>query len=334
MGTIRDLAYAGNAGAFRLYETNDVPASGPHDPDKVSEIPALFGAIEDAITPTTSGYMGLGVAADPTVHLSVQTASNERGIAIMHYASETGQYGLDIHCYKNAGATDANSAIAIHNYSADFPAMIIDSTDQQALLALNNSENAVTSPGTRGSGPFISLSGYAGDELTTRRNLGFLNGFMQFAHNFDDVMWTFATGLIVNGPSTLTNRALAVTALNSGYATTISGTDSGLFASTSADGGNTLVAQKSGTGAGTVAWLINGGVGDAILVTDLSSNTKFKVDSLGSIFGAADLAWHPSASAAPANNGDLAVSVPNNTSLVFKYKGSDSTVRTATLTLS
>lgn len=276
MGVIVDLADE----VYRDYVTDGVPASGAWAPEK-SEIRDLFELIEEQLS-APSQNIGLGVAADANVFLSVQTSANKRGIKIDHYASETGQYALDIHCFKNAG-TDANSAIAIHNYSSDFPAMLIDSTDDQTLLALNNSENALTSPGTKGTGPFIAFSGYGGDEPDTRRNLGFINGQIQFAHNFDDVMWTFATGLAVNGGPSLTNRALAVTALNSGYATTISGVDSGLFVSTSDDGGNTLVAQKNDTGAGTVAWFINGGVGDSILVTDDVAAVLFKVDSLGQI---------------------------------------------------
>jgi hypothetical protein len=54
--------------------------------------------------------------------------------------------------------------------------------------------------------------------------------------------------------------------------------------------------------------------------------------SNGSV-AATDLTLHPSASLTPANNGDLAIEATNNTTLTFKYKGSDGVVRSATLTL-
>jgi hypothetical protein len=47
-----------------------------------------------------------------------------------------------------------------------------------------------------------------------------------------------------------------------------------------------------------------------------------------------DIRSVPSASITPTNNGDLVVEATSNTSLTFKYKGSDGTVRTASLTLS
>jgi hypothetical protein len=42
----------------------------------------------------------------------------------------------------------------------------------------------------------------------------------------------------------------------------------------------------------------------------------------------------PSDDVDPANNGDLVVEATNNTTLTFKYKGSDGTVRSGTITLS
>ena len=47
-----------------------------------------------------------------------------------------------------------------------------------------------------------------------------------------------------------------------------------------------------------------------------------------------DLVQNPSASIAPASNGELVVEATNNTTITFKLKGSDGTVRTGTLTLS
>ena len=43
---------------------------------------------------------------------------------------------------------------------------------------------------------------------------------------------------------------------------------------------------------------------------------------------------HPAASATPVDNGDLVIQATSNTSLTFKYKGSDGTVRSGSITLS
>lgn len=51
-------------------------------------------------------------------------------------------------------------------------------------------------------------------------------------------------------------------------------------------------------------------------------------------FGARDLFLIPSASLTPPNNGDLRIQATSNTSLTFKYKGSDGTVRSGSVTLS
>lgn len=42
---------------------------------------------------------------------------------------------------------------------------------------------------------------------------------------------------------------------------------------------------------------------------------------------------HPAASATPTSNGDLVIQATSNTSLTFKYKGSDGTVRSGSITL-
>jgi hypothetical protein len=47
-----------------------------------------------------------------------------------------------------------------------------------------------------------------------------------------------------------------------------------------------------------------------------------------------NLTWVPSSSSAPAVNGQLTTTVPNNTTLTFKYKGSDGIVRSVSLTMS
>ena len=49
--------------------------------------------------------------------------------------------------------------------------------------------------------------------------------------------------------------------------------------------------------------------------------------------GAGGLALHPGASVTPTSNGDLVIQATSNTSLTFKYKGSDGTVRSGSITL-
>jgi hypothetical protein len=53
----------------------------------------------------------------------------------------------------------------------------------------------------------------------------------------------------------------------------------------------------------------------------------------GSIYGGANLGFHPAASVTPANNGDVVFQATSNTSFTIKYKGSDGTVRSGSVTL-
>ncbi len=57
-------------------------------------------------------------------------------------------------------------------------------------------------------------------------------------------------------------------------------------------------------------------------------------DSAERVHAKKDLVQNPASSIAPASNGELVVEATNNTTLTFKLKGSDGTVRTGTLTLS
>lgn len=47
-----------------------------------------------------------------------------------------------------------------------------------------------------------------------------------------------------------------------------------------------------------------------------------------------NLLFRPAASVAPANNGDLVIQATSNTSLTFKFKGSDGVIRSGSITLS
>lgn len=73
----------------------------------------------------------------------------------------------------------------------------------------------------------------------------------------------------------------------------------------------------------------------ASLLMDLrvGGTSKFKVSKTGDATFR-DLCIAPSASLTPPNNGDLCIEATNNTTLTFKYKGSDGTVRSGTVALS
>lgn len=79
-----------------------------------------------------------------------------------------------------------------------------------------------------------------------------------------------------------------------------------------------LVTPTTNTRAETVRFFGSGGVGIGTTTTDP---------------GAGGLALHPGSSITPAANGDLVIQATSNTSLTFKYKGSDGTVRSVSLTL-
>ena len=61
---------------------------------------------------------------------------------------------------------------------------------------------------------------------------------------------------------------------------------------------------------------------------------RLEIDSNGHTELAGGLTWSPRDTVTPQSNGDLTVEATNDTTLTFKYKGSDGTVRTGTLTLS
>jgi hypothetical protein len=68
-----------------------------------------------------------------------------------------------------------------------------------------------------------------------------------------------------------------------------------------------------------------------------STNKYLTFDTTNSselIHAKKDLVQNPAASVTPANNGELMVEATNNTTLTFKLKGSDGTVRSGTITLS
>ncbi len=67
---------------------------------------------------------------------------------------------------------------------------------------------------------------------------------------------------------------------------------------------------------------------------DAANYASFIVNSMGQLKMAAPLTWRPPSSYIPSANGDLTVEATSNTSLTFRLKGTDGTVRSASLTLS
>ena len=66
---------------------------------------------------------------------------------------------------------------------------------------------------------------------------------------------------------------------------------------------------------------------------DAANYASMTVNSTGQLKFSAPLTWRPPASITPAVNGDLTVEATSNTQLTFRLKGTDGTVRSASLTL-
>ena len=90
---------------------------------------------------------------------------------------------------------------------------------------------------------------------------------------------------------------------------------------------NTIIGGWNGPGS-SVSSVIGLSDGQGNLRIDYGYTNSSKWTAL------ADLVQRPSASITPAANGDLVVQATSNTSLTFKYKGSDGTVRSGSITLS
>ncbi len=102
-------------------------------------------------------------------------------------------------------------------------------------------------------------------------------------------------------------------------------------------GNSKLLVKNSGVGIGTTtpsAPLHVQATTESLRVGyDASNYSAFTVNSSGQLKISAPLTWRPPASITPAVNGDLTVEATSNTSLTFRLKGTDGTVRSAVLTL-
>ncbi len=62
-------------------------------------------------------------------------------------------------------------------------------------------------------------------------------------------------------------------------------------------------------------------------------NADFIVDASGKLKVVSPLSWIPAAAHTPTVNGELAIEMTSNTLLTFRLRGTEGTVRSATLTL-
>ncbi len=95
--------------------------------------------------------------------------------------------------------------------------------------------------------------------------------------------------------------------------------------------GETVNIQGGTTGDKVVLWSGNGSRRLIAADAGVGVNEEFPDYTLD-VNG--PLGFTPGASVTPVDNGDVVIEATNNTTLTFKLKGSDATVRSATLTLS
>lgn len=226
-------------------------------------------------------------AADAKFEVTTEAGAGlQRGVAIEHYADTTGSYGLDIHQYQGA-----KNAFVVHCYSDENGAVAgavaaqIDHTRSGNLLVLKNAENAVTSPGTKGTANFITGVGYGGAGQLTPGTL------FSWTHQniilVPDDYWPLTVsgnGMeVVCGPTA--SRCFKTTSLSdTKYGIEAYGTKFGAYISTSLDSGFTAGFVKNGTGAGTVIAVINKGTGDFQIGLNAASAERYKIDSAGQYY--------------------------------------------------
>lgn len=159
MGTIRDLAYAGGSGAWRRYETNGVPGSGDHRPDKVNEIPAVFGAIEDRITALVGTQVAGYAVFDTKAHLDAALAyAANAGAAV--YNDTVAANGI----YRKIGASGSGSWTRLGPLSTDISSIDFNTqqgSSQSGRVIAANAVPVLTS-GAPGQYPDAITSTFAG----------------------------------------------------------------------------------------------------------------------------------------------------------------------------
>lgn len=201
----------------------------------------------------------LQVTANAGMVITNGASSDHAALLVEQYATGAGLYGIESHVYPGAQGN------VFHHYSDATTAFKIDNVSNQSVITLNNTENAGVRPGVRGNGVFITFGGYGDTTPTVHSIIGVLSNKLQFASYDPLTQFNFTTGVIASAGVAETNRALTVAAFNTGYAATITGTDAGLFITTTVNGGVAALAiDKTGTGAGVAAFVVNRGTGNTL----------------------------------------------------------------------
>jgi len=244
-----------------------------------------------------------------------------RGLVISHYADGVGSYGLDIRAY--AGAS---TPLVLHGYSGfleDGPTcgvvMQIDHTKSGAHLILKNDENPVTSPGTKGSASYLTMTGYGGADGTTRNTV-----FLEWTHQntvlLPDVyhpLTFLGAGVAINGTTATRGPTLDISAAKlSQPALNISGKDVGLQVVTDTNGGNTINIVKSGSLDGNVIRIVNGGIGHMLLLANGVGAQRAAIASDGSYHVGADKVVGARGAAVPNPTGGTTVDAECRASLI------------------
>lgn len=214
-----------------------------------------------ATSAASAPYLSAGPPVAPLL-LQDSAAETEHAIGITHYGYGDAQsYGIDIsnradNAASPTAGTGANSALVVHQYSDESPAVQIDNTRSQASLRIKNAANETHSAGTNGTGDFIDFWGYSDSVIYPAApvELGSLTDDLVFTNTDTTRPWTFTT--------TLTGS----------YGLKVNGVDFGALVVNTASSGTTLTVNKTGTGAGNALGIINKGTAYSLYVNDGTAN--------------------------------------------------------------
>lgn len=262
------------------------------DPINQYGIPASRLILADA-----NGNLALGTPTASNGLAEIKTtavgAPATRGLVISHYADGVGSYGIDTRAYPGA-----STAQVIHVYSGfleDGPncgiGMQIDHTKSGAHLILKNDENPTTSPGTKGTASFLTLTGYGGASGTTRNTV-----FVEWTHEnrilLQDVYHPldfFGAGVKISGTTATIGPALDIAGAKVGqYSLNVTGKDNGVQIVTDTNGNNTVNIVKSGNLDGNVIRILNGGFGPMLKMDDGVGTQRAAIDKDGYYYVGAD----------------------------------------------
>lgn len=310
----------GPAGDPGPIETSDL-APAPSDLSNLK----VFGFASNAsqyaistgrfITADVNGHLAIGTTAASNGLAEIKTTAVSqpatRGLVVSHYANGVGSYGIDLRAY--AGASTAQ---VIHVYSGFTPqtpnegvGLQIDHTKTGTMLVLKNDENPDTSPGTKGSADFLTLTGYGGqnkDQRVTNLMTWQATNTILLPDAYSPLTFSGA-GVVINGTTGTLGSPLAVNGSKVGqYAVNISAKDNGLQVVTDTSGSNTLNLVKSGSADGNVIHVVNGGFGPIMQAINGALAQKMAIDANGNYFVGTNKVLGAQGASLPANATDLA----------------------------